>query len=278
MTIGDPVAAVRRTGSDRTASSRARRAALAHMLRTAGAVRIADAQARFGVSTMTIRRDLLRLEREGIARRTYGGAVLRTPAGDDAGGRIAEPGTHGERVLAEAAVRQISATESVFLDASPASYRLAECLLDRDVEVTVLTNSLPIMALMARRPEAKAELIAIGGALRRRTRCYVGPQAIRSVMGHHTDHLFLSCTGVTPAGMLTDAGPLEAEVKQAMIRRAAVTTLLLDRSGLTERGPSAIGAIRDMHAVLVHGVSASELAAVGWREPHGTDQAIASPR
>ena len=54
----------------------ARRSAIADLLRDSGAVTVTEVESRFGVSPMTARRDLAELERQGIARRTHGGAVL----------------------------------------------------------------------------------------------------------------------------------------------------------------------------------------------------------
>ena len=60
--------------------SEARRSMVTEMLQTSGAVTITDLQARFGVSPMTVRRDLAILAERGVARRTHGGAVLPSMA------------------------------------------------------------------------------------------------------------------------------------------------------------------------------------------------------
>jgi DeoR/GlpR family transcriptional regulator of sugar metabolism len=103
------------------------------------------------------------------------------------------------------------------------------------------------------------ELIAIGGALRGLTQSFVGAHALRTVNGHFADRLFFSCKGVTAGGVLTDADPLEAELKQAMIAQAAVSTVLLDRSKLTARGLNAIAPVGALEEVLTHGIADTEL-------------------
>ncbi|MCL6633196.1 MAG: DeoR family transcriptional regulator, partial [Alicyclobacillus herbarius] len=52
---------------------------LKEILLREGSVRIADLKERFGVSEETVRRDLKKLESEGLARRTHGGAILVEP-------------------------------------------------------------------------------------------------------------------------------------------------------------------------------------------------------
>ena len=75
-------------------------------------------------------------------------------------------------------------------------------------------------------------MIGIGGTLRRLTRSFVGPFAVRTVQGHFADRLFFSVKGIAANGMLTDADPLEAELKRTMIEQAGESMLLIDHSKL----------------------------------------------
>jgi DeoR/GlpR family transcriptional regulator of sugar metabolism len=118
------------------------------------------------------------------------------------------------------------------------------------------------MELVAHQAGPNVDLIAIGGALRPLTSSFVGPHAVHMVKAHFADRLFLSCKGVTADGVLTDADPLEAELKRAMIEQAAESTLLLDRSKLSVRGLSAIAPLDELHDVLAHGIRNGELAAL----------------
>jgi DeoR/GlpR family transcriptional regulator of sugar metabolism len=104
------------------------------------------------------------------------------------------------------------------------------------------------------------ELIGVGGTLRRLTRSFVGPFAVRTVQGHFADRLFLSVKGLTETGMLTDADPLEAEVKRAMISQAGESTLLVDRSKLIARGLSVVASVAELSGVLVDGITPAQAA------------------
>ena len=249
-----------------TMPGEARRLAIVDLLKEAGSVKVAEVEARFGVSSMTVRRDLALLEREGVARRTHGGAVLDAAASrgqEEPFTRRLKHATEAKLALAADAVSQIAPGETVFLDASSTSYFVARRILAADVPVTLLTNSVPIMALVAEQGEGHVELIGIGGTLQRVTRCYVGPYAVRCVTGLYADRLFLSCRGVTTEGVITDPGPLEAEVKRAMIHQARVSTLLIDRSKLSVRGLSPIATLAEVDAVVAHGIPQDELARLG---------------
>jgi DeoR/GlpR family transcriptional regulator of sugar metabolism len=240
-----------------------RRREIAEVLRASGAVTVAEVEARFGVSAMTARRDLAELERRGVVRRTHGGAVLPTiSAHEDSFARRLNSNAGAKRRLAEEAVDLLAPRQSVFLDSSTTSHFVARRMAETGIPATVLTNSLPVMELIFSEGGPNLELIAVGGNLRRLTRSFVGPFAVRTVQGHFVDRLFLSVKGLTENGMLTDADPLEAEVKRAMIGQAAESTLLIDHSKLSVRGLSAIASVSEISSVLAHGLSQDEAARV----------------
>jgi DeoR/GlpR family transcriptional regulator of sugar metabolism len=218
-------------------------------------VTVAEVEARFGISAMTARRDLAELERRGVVRRTHGGAVLPTvSAHEDSFARRLNSAARAKARLADEAVELLSPRQTVFLDSSTTSHFVARRIVETGIAATVLTNSLPIMELIFSEGGPNLELIAVGGSLRRLTRSFVGPFAVRTVQGHFVDRLFLSVKGLTPNGVLTDADPLEAEVKRAMIGQAAESTLLIDSSKLSIRGLSAIASVSEISGVLAHGV------------------------
>src|SRR6201991_693803 len=219
----------------------ARRREIAERMRITGAVTVAEVEERFGVSPMTARRDLAELERRAIVRRTHGGAVLPTiSAHEDSFARRLDIDAEAKTRLAIAAVDLLTPRETIFLDSSTTTYYVARRLVETGLAATVLTNSLPVMELLFKDGGPGLEVIGIGGTLRRLTRSFVGPFAVRTVQGHFADRLFLSVKGVAQNGMLTDADPLEAELKRTMIEQAGEPVLLIDQSKLSTRGLSGI--------------------------------------
>jgi len=251
--------AAKQTRSPRTVLAETRRQEIAEAMRSTGSVTVAEVESRFGVSPMTARRDLDELERRGLVRRTHGGAVLPSTSGhEDSFARRLKVAEAAKERLAEAAVARMSPRETVFLDSSTTSYFVARRIVETGLASTVLTNSLPVMELVFNEGGPNLELIGMGGALRRLTRSFVGPFAVRTVQGHFADRLFLSAKGVTANGMVTDADALEAEVKRTMIAQAGESTLLVDNSKLSVRGLSLIGSVVELSNVLAHGLSDAE--------------------
>src|SRR4051812_42403052 len=236
-----------------------RRREIAERLRATGAVTVAEVEERYGVSPMTARRDLAELERRGVVRRTHGGAVLPTiSAHEDSFARRLEVAADEKLRLATAAVELLAARETVFLDSSTTTYYVARRLVETGLAATVLTNSLPVMELLFKEGGPGLEVIGIGGTLRRLTRSFVGPFAVRTVQGHFADRLFFSVKGVAQNGMLTDADPLEAELKRTMIEQAGDSVLLIDQSKLSTRGLSVIAPLAEVATTLAAGLTEAE--------------------
>ena len=240
-----------------------RRREIAESLRSTGAVTVAEVETRFGVSAMTARRDLDELARRGVLRRTHGGAVLpTTSAHEDSFSRRLKVSPEAKRRLAEEAVDLMAPGETVFLDSSTTSYFVARCIIETGIATTVLTNSFPVMELIFNESGSNAEIIGVGGTLRRLTRSFVGPFAVRTVQGHFADRLFFSVKGLTEKGMMTDADALEAEVKRTMIAQAGESTLLVDQSKMQVRGLSVIASVGEVSSIIAHGLSGEEVSAL----------------
>ena len=236
-----------------------RRREITESLRSSGSVSVAEVEERFSVSPVTARRDLDELERRGVLRRTHGGGVLpTTSAHEDSFARRLKVSTEAKRRLAEEAVALMAPGETVFLDSSTTSYFVARRIIETGVATTVLTNSFPVMELIFNESGSTADIIGVGGTLRRLTRSFVGPFAVRTVQGHFADRLFLSVKGLTESGMMTDADALEAEVKRTMIAQAGESTLLVDETKLRARGLSVIAAVGEVSNVIAHGLAGEE--------------------
>src|SRR3954468_5514342 len=139
-----------------------RREEIRVMLLESGAVTVSQLQGRFGVSPMTARRDLDELQRRGAARRTHGGAVLPSIlASEDSFAQRLGVSTEAKLRLADAAVARVHAGETIFLDSSSTAFFVARAIADCGVALRVITNSGPVMHLLA--ACEPVELFAVGG-------------------------------------------------------------------------------------------------------------------
>ena len=237
-----------------------RRRAIAEQLRARGSSSVADLEEEFGVSSMTIRRDLRELDRQGLAKRTHGGAVAPgLAAHEDSFSQRLDVEVEAKQRLAVAAAALVAPGETVFIDSSSSAYYAARQILTNGIPISIVTNSVPVMQLFAS-SDANVELTGVGGRLRRLTLSLVGPAAVRTVREHFADKLFFSVKGIAGDGSLTDPDPLECEVKRAMIERAEESILLLEPGKLQVRGSHLIASCRTVARVLAAGLTADQVA------------------
>ena len=203
-----------------------RRRMIAQLLQERGSITVATVEECFGVSPMTARRDLVLLAQEGRARRTHGGAMLpELAAHEDSFDHRLELYRDAKARIGATAAGFLKPGETVFVDSSTTAYRAIEAALARRLPLTILTNSLPVMTLIGA-VGPHVQLVGLGGSFRVLTRSFVGSDTVRAIEGYFADRLLFAVKGVSEDGHLTDADPLEADVKRAMIGRARSVVFL----------------------------------------------------
>lgn len=212
---------------------------------------------------MTARRDLDALEQNGLVHRTYGGAVLpELSAHEDSFQQRLTRAVPAKERLAAAAATLVSPGSTVFLDSSTTAYYVARRLVARGPGVTIVTNSVVTMDLVASADRSEVQLVGLGGSLRKLTSSFVGPLTARAASAHVADVTFLSVKGVTANGQLTDPDPLEAEVKRVMVEHCRRPILLIDASKLEHSGMCVVTELSRLALVLAVDISEAALAAL----------------
>ena len=189
---------------------------------------------KYGVSEMTIRRDLKVLEDSGLIKRTYGGAVrwptvqVEPPllARDK---RLPLATAEKTRIARYAAQNLVKKRDIIILEGGTTATAMAPFLADRD-DLTVVTNGLTTAEELRRHLPWSATLLCPGGILRPDSCTFVGPIAERFFCEFHAHRLFLSATGLTLREGITDPNILEIQVKRAMVGSAQEVVALMDSS------------------------------------------------
>lgn len=194
----------------------------------AGRVEVADLATRFKVTTETIRRDLSDLQTHRIVRRVHGGAVPWETAGFEPLLSVRLDLRDDEkRRLATAAVRELPDTGSVIIDSGSTLATFARAV-PAETSIRVVTNALNVAQVLAER--TNADVIVVGGKVRKNTLAMVDTQAITAIEPLRVDTLFISSDGLSPATGLNTPYREEAALKQAMIRAARRVVALVDHS------------------------------------------------
>lgn len=202
-------------------------AQIQQMLEDSDAVTIGELMQRLGVSEATVRRDLDALQRAGVVQRTHGGAVP-TQVRELPYPRRSSQMVDEKRAIARAAVSEVRAGQTLFLGGGSTTLHLASQLVDLDV--TVVTNSLPVAAELAR--GRAAQVIVVGGSLRVPEQSMIGPRAVEAITTYRASTAFLGVPALDSEHGFTADGDAEAATDLAFMRMSRRTVVLADHTKL----------------------------------------------
>ncbi len=184
----------------------------------------------FGVSEMTIRRDLETLEAEGLARRVRGGAISVISSSYEpplAVRAITAP--DAKAAIGAAAAGLVNDGDTVIVDVGTTTLELARALHGRR-GLTVVTASLPIAAELGADPDIR--VVVTGGQVRPGELSLTGGMAEDAFTTMNCDLAFIGVAGICVAPGLTEYNPDDARVKRAAIGAARRTIVVADASKL----------------------------------------------
>lgn len=246
--------------SSRTGGHADRRADIAEFVRSRGGARIDELAGHFGVSIMTIHRDLDHLHAQGVLRKVRSGA--QAPPSDAvernvdlrASMNLTEKQAVARTGFAWAADR--IDMRAVALDDSTTAWQVVPLLRGRR-PLTVVTNFLPAVNELATDPGL--HLNVVGGDYVPEFSSFVGPPSVRALRDVHCDVLFASVPAVSRGGCFHPSSPA-ADLKRAFMDCAEVSVLLLDHTKVTRRALHRICDVATFDAVVVDdGLEAKDL-------------------
>lgn len=195
-----------------------------------GTARVPELAAAFGVSPMTVRRDLRMLAREGKLERVYGGAISADE--DRPFAETAVERSEAKERIGAAAAALVKDGQTVMLDIGTTAVQVARFLRGRSLTV-ITTNLAAYEELM---PEPDITLILPGGVVRRDYRSLVGVIAEDSLSQLSADVAFIGTSGVDAEVSVWDTTMVEVPIKRAMMAAAERVVLLADRKKFSMGG------------------------------------------
>ena len=177
----------------------------------------------YDVSEETIRRDLEKLVNEGVAIKSYGGAVINENANLEVPFNIRKNyNVIGKQKIAEQIAAMVKDGESLMLDASSTA------------------------VYIAKEKKKKKNLTVI----REGSFALVGPQTDKMLKSYHVDKAVISCKGFDLESGITDSDELHANNKITMLGAAGKKILAVDKSKFDKTAFTAIGALDDITTVV----------------------------
>lgn len=234
-----------------------RQASILDQVRRLGGARVADLVAEFGVSDMTVRRDIETLAERGLVVKVHGGAVLAEGTADEPGYAAKSLHQTDEKAsIARAAAQLAKPGSAIGISAGTTTAALAAVLVTIP-ELTVVTNSIPVADAFYRSGRTDQTVVLTGGT-RTPSDALVGPVAQAAAERIHLDALFLGVHGMSTTAGFTTPNLSEAETNRALVKCARRLIVLADHTKWDTIGISTIAALADADVVVTDaGLSAA---------------------
>ncbi|TYL41539.1 DeoR/GlpR family DNA-binding transcription regulator [Dickeya sp. ws52] len=192
-----------------------------------------------GVSRETVRRDVLKLEAQGVLRRVHGG-VVSTGVEPEPPLSVRNTVREQEKLaIAQRAVQHLKAGQTLFIDAGSTTTLLAGELL-RLPGMTIITNSLNVaLKLTGAETDEHSphEVILLGGHMGTAAQATSGALTVTEIQRYRADVALLSPVGIASQSGASSFSHHEAAIAGAMSRNARQRIMLADHGkiGITSR-------------------------------------------
>lgn len=199
-------------------------------------------------SGATIRRDLKKLESEGLIKRTHGGAAFIESATAEFPLVLRESENLQQKdIIAQKALKYVKNGQTIFLDSSSTVFRFAQSLKNFS-DITIVTNGIKVLNALADCKNLR--LYCTGGLLTPNAKSLIGSSACEFVSRFHADLAFMSCRGVDAEIGPTVSSEEDANIKKAFAVNARRSILLCDASKLDMQFFCKIGSLESFFQLI----------------------------
>lgn len=226
-----------------------RQSAILEQVTQHGGVRVADLVRGFGVSDMTIRRDIEVLAERGLVAKVHGGAVALDRATDEPGYAAKSTQQRAEKLaIARAAAALVQPGQAIGMSAGTTTAAMARELVGIP-ELTVVTNSIPVADAFyqGRRPD---QTVVLSGGTRTPSDALVGLVAHESLSQVNLDVLFLGVHGMHARTGFTTPNLAEADINRALLATARQVVVLADHTKWDLIGIATVAPLSAAHVLV----------------------------
>ena len=202
----------------------------------------------FGISEATARRDLDTLAARGKIERVHGGAILVTQAPPELPILERQSEQAGaKQLIGRAAAALVEDNETVFLGSGTTVLEVAQALRDRR-GLTVITNSLPVINLLAHAPHLT--LVSLGGMLRPSELSFIGHITELALAEVRADKVIIGVHAISLEQGLTNDYLPETMTDRAILRVGRELIVVVDHTKCGRISPALLVPIEQMHTLV----------------------------
>lgn len=202
----------------------------------------------YNVSEETIRRDLDKLEKEGLAIKSYGGAVINEDISIDLPFNVRKnQNVSGKQRMAEIVASMIHEGDHVFLDASTTAVFVAKALKERE-RLTVITNSVEILLELS--DVSGWNVISTGGVMKEGYLAFLGSRTEEAIHSYFVDKVVFSCKALDYEWGIMESQEAFGSTKKAMMSSGREKILVVDSTKFNQTAFSVAGKLQDVDVVV----------------------------
>ncbi len=233
-------------------SAQGRRSAILQLLKEDSSVNVSELSKRFGVSEVTIRKDLRILKERKLLIRVHGGAITgasaATEESEERNFNFKKLVNRREKeAIGRAAAQHIKNGDTILVDSGTTALEVVKNL-QAFTDLTIITNS--INAMMEALKYKRFKVILLGGTVRESSLSMVGPLAESNLKLFYCDKLFLGVDSFSVDSGLSTPSVEEASTNQVMISRAREVIAVFDSSKIDKRALAFIAGADKIHSVV----------------------------
>lgn len=226
-----------------------RQEAILKELRSSGDVEVEPLSFEWAVTTQTIRRDLGKLCKAGLAMRTRGGARRMKTSSVIAYEDRRLNQTEAKTSIADAAAAIIPNGASLALNIGTTTEMVAAALrLHQDL--TVVSNNINMVPIL--RASRLKSLFLIGGNVRLSDGAVIGGDAIKEISKYKVDFAVIGASSLDADGSILDFDQREVLVTRAILQNARKTILVADVSKFEFSAPFKISDAKDLDYIILN--------------------------
>ncbi|CAG5005271.1 HTH-type transcriptional repressor GlcR [Dyadobacter sp. CECT 9275] len=169
------------------------------------------------VSEDTVRRDIRELSEQGLLKAVRGGAVPHSPSPHHFRDRV-QYGNEKKQIIAKKALDFLKDGQVVIFDGGTSALLIAQSL-PKDIRLTVVTNSFPIVSILEEHEHI--EVLFGGGRLLKTSFVTIGNETIGFFRKFRADICLLGICSIHSEWGVTGPHYEESEVKKAMIESSS---------------------------------------------------------
>lgn len=209
-------------------ASKERLMAIRQSIQNMKKVSVAELSEQCAVTEETIRRDLDKLEAEGLVTRVHGGAIWNQD--------VQKEGIHfykrmskflkEKQNIARKTVSILEGKNTIIADSSTTVMETLKLLQDNP-DITIVTNNTEVFREFQ---QSSANIISVGGEYNKKSLSLQGQLAKSNIEKYHVSIALISCKSLDIEKGVQDSNESEAEIKKIMLEQADEVALLADYS------------------------------------------------